>query len=372
MRIVEASRPVTAIALLLLVGAAPSFAQTGPRALAELRARERAQQQAQFAASAAATGGPVNVKAEEVQLPTDPRLWRNSAPLSLAALRGKGAVFYFFEEECPNCAEQWPALNTMAAKHQEEPVLFIAVNSGTDPRGLSRYLAQNRVQWRVIHDADRSLENAMGVPALSQQGAVFAVRYLNGEGQIASGVGADFEATVAKALEGASWRVDPKGLPRGLMRAWEAIEYGDFASAAHAVNKARESNDEATKSGGDRLHEAVDTAATDLATSAKESLDGGDKWPAYKTLNRLVEQFSEYEGLPLVERVESKRDELADDPDIKRQIEAADMFDKAAATAARGGAAAMRRGKSQLERIVSDYGGTEAAERAQTLLNQGS
>ncbi|MEQ8849759.1 redoxin domain-containing protein [Botrimarina sp.] len=360
------------IAVAAVAPAATALAQTGPRALAELRARERAQQQAQLAASAAATGGPVNIDADQVELPADPRLWTNSPPLSMAALDGKGVVFYFFEEQCAACAEQWPMLNAMAAKHQGEPVLFVAVNSGTDPRELGRYVSRNRVQWRLVHDPNGSLANAMGVPALTPQGPYFAVRSLNGEGEIESGVGTDFEATVKQALEGAAWRVAPQGIPRELMRAWESIEFGDFASAARAVNRAASSNEEGVKSAAERLQTAVSEHATELAKQAKDALDEGDKWAAYKALNRIVEQFSDYEDLPLVDRVETKRDELAEDAEIERQVEAANLLEKAIATAARGGPAAMRRGKSQLERIVSDHGGTEAADRAQKLLNSQS
>lgn len=36
--------------------------------------------------------------AKGIQLPTDSRVWFNTSPVSLETLKGKGVVFYFFEE----------------------------------------------------------------------------------------------------------------------------------------------------------------------------------------------------------------------------------------------------------------------------------
>ena len=36
--------------------------------------------------------------AQQLDLPQDPRAWINSGPVSLETMKGKGVVFYFFEE----------------------------------------------------------------------------------------------------------------------------------------------------------------------------------------------------------------------------------------------------------------------------------
>lgn len=82
-------------------------------------------------------------------LPPEPANWINSVPLSLDSLNGKGAVIWFFEEQCPRCRAAWPDLMALAKKHENEPVAFIAVNSGT-PRvfGSLFQAAQNRLADR--------------------------------------------------------------------------------------------------------------------------------------------------------------------------------------------------------------------------------
>src|SRR5690349_3653751 len=43
-------------------------------------------------------------------LPRDPAAWLNSPPLSVEALKGKGVVLWFFEEQCPRCRAKWPGM----------------------------------------------------------------------------------------------------------------------------------------------------------------------------------------------------------------------------------------------------------------------
>lgn len=352
-----------------ILGASTAAAQSGTRGLADrLREQERSQERARFERSAAASAsGPITVEA--LELPTDPRLWRNSAPLSLEALEGKGVVFYFFEEQCPICAEKWPALHAMAQKHRSEPVLFVAVNSGTDPRTLGRYLSQYRVQWPVIVDVNRSLESDLGVPTISLDGSVFAVRYRNGDGEFA-GAGADFEKTVKAALKGAEWRVEPSAVPRELRTAWQAIEFGDFPAAARAVNKAVNGKDGPVKDGARRLLDAVEAEARDLGKVAQKALNSSDNWTAYKALDEIDANFGEYESLDLIGLAQTKRDELAKLDSIGAQVEAAKLLEKAITVGSKGGKSAIRRGRGLLEQVVSRHPGTEAADKAQALLAQ--
>ncbi|TWT99564.1 thiol-disulfide oxidoreductase [Botrimarina colliarenosi] len=313
------------------------------------------------------TGSGAERPEQKFTLPSDPRLWHNSPPLSMESLAGKGVVFYFFEEECPRCAANWPNLQGLSKQYEGKPVLFIGVNSGSDPRVLKRYLAQNRVGWPIIHDYDRSLETAMGVPKLSLQGEVFAVRYVAGDGSMGNGQGADFAGTAESALRGAEWRVDPKTVPPKLLSAWRAIELGDFAAAARPVYQAADSKDDDLKAGGDRLLEAVQAEVTEAAESAQESLSEGDEWAAYKGLEGIGHQFAGYE-FDLVERAKTKAKELAKSDAVKDQLAASRLLDKAMATASRGGSGAMNRAKGLLKRVVEDYPSTESAGKAQELL----
>jgi len=76
------------------------------------------------AGSAAAQESPGG----EFRLPDQPAAWVNSTPISLSALKGKAAVLWFYDEQCPNCKKKWPALQAEAKKYDGKAILFIAVN----------------------------------------------------------------------------------------------------------------------------------------------------------------------------------------------------------------------------------------------------
>ncbi len=319
------------------------------------------------AAWAEPTRAQSSVADEAVELPSDPRQWHNSPPLSLASLKGKGVVFYFFEEESPEVAARWPALQTMAAQYRGKPVFFVGVNSGTDPKTLRRYLSTVKVGWPVINDFDRSLEAAMGVPKLSLQGEVYAVRYANAEGKIVPGNPADFAATTESALKGAAWRVDPAEVPPPLRKAWTAIELGDFASASRAVTKAAEGKDKALKAGGEKLLDAVKEELTAGAKKAQEAIQKNEHWTAYQELDSLKDRFDGYE-LKLMERIEERHEQLAEMPAVKDEIAADKLLNKAIAASTKRSASATKRAKTFLRRVVSDYPSSEAATKANEYL----
>ena len=303
----------------------------------------------------------------DFELPTDQRLWLNSPPLTMESLSGKGVIFYFFEEEDPRIAANWPNLLGLSSQYEGKPLLFVGVNSGSDPTTLKRYVSRARIRWPVIVDYDRTLESSMGVRTLAPDGEVFAVKYVDGSGSLQSGNGADFAGAAEAALRGASWRVDPGEIPPKLMGAWRSIELGDFASPASVIARAASARDDQIKAGAEKLLSAVEGELTAAAEQAQAALDEGNEWLAYRRLDSLSQRFGGYE-FELLELAEIKSRELAKTDAIKKQIAAGKLFDKAVATGSRGTSGAVNRAKGLLKRIVEDYPETDAATKAQDLL----
>lgn len=290
-------------------------------------------------------------------LPLDPQLWHNSPPLTMESLEGKGVVFYFFDEECPLCAQGWHKVQKDAHAYDGKPVLFLAVNSGTDPRLLKRYLAEHRVAWPVVSDPTREFEAAMGVPQLSGTGETFALKYVSGSGSIGSIEEADLAGAATAALKGAAWRVDPEGLPQPLLRAWKAIELGDYAAAARTLNRGAKSKDQDLKAGAEKLIAAVSEEIAGIGGKAGEFFQSGDHWAAYKQLRGVEERFGGYE-INLVERAKEKAKELAKEESIREEILAGRLLDKAIT----------RQSPRDLDRVIAKYPDTEAGQRAADLL----
>lgn len=290
-------------------------------------------------------------------LPTDPRLWHNSPPLTIESLKGKGVVFYFFDEECPNCAAGWPDVQKTARAYEGKPVLFLAVNSGTDPRLLKRYLGKYRVKWPVISDPTREFESAMGVPRLRAQTDTYALKYVSGDGKAGEIQEADLAAAAEAALKGAEWRVDPKGLPAPLLSAWKAIELGDFAAAARTVNRALESKAPDVRVGGQKLHDAVTDEIKSIGREAATALRDDDTWTAYKLLRSIEDRFGAYD-IDLVEDAAKKAEEFSKIDAVSNEITASRKLDKALA----------RRSGRDLKRVATKYPSTEAGAKASKLL----
>ncbi|MGL4511935.1 MAG: peroxiredoxin family protein [Lacipirellulaceae bacterium] len=302
---------------------------------------------------------------EKVALPEAPTAWLNSPPLSIEGMRGKGIVLYFFDEQCPRCASQWASLQTLSTQYLDKPVVFVAVNSGTDPRALRAYGQRFGVHWPIVADVDRSVENALGVPLVTQQTS-FHVKYIDAEGKLQQGT-TDLPGTVAAALRGAKWRVDPKEVPVELQPAWRQIELGNFSEPAAALVRA---------AGKEGLHQdaaktliaAVEAEVAKDFTKAGEEFKGEHKWEAYKLLDAMTERYRGYDFATVKDQVDPALKKLAQDDEIRKQASARDALRKALAMLGKGTGAATRRAKGQLERLVASSGDTEAGADAKDLL----
>lgn len=298
------------------------------------------------------------------EFPTEPLLWLNSEPLTKQALDGKAAVIVFFEEECPTCAERWPAMAQLAQQYQDRPVFFLGVNSGTDPRTLSTYVRKNRVAWPLISDYDRSFENSMGVRQISLQNVV-DVRYITADGTSHPGKWSDLPATAEAALEGADWRVNPAEIPNKLRDAWRAIEFGSFAEAAKSVTKAI-AKEGPLKAPGEKLLAAVQKELDVDYQEAVKVYAAKDKWAAYNQL-KMIE--GKYDGYELPKNVAPALERLTKDEKVVAEVDALKALDKAQRLINRGKNSQAGRA---LKKLVSESPGTEAAEKAQELLGQAS
>ena len=144
--------------------------------------------------------------AKEVEFPS---VWVNSEPISAESLRGKAVFLYFFEESCPSCRARWPSIMEKASAYEQEPILFVAVNSGSSKQDVEAYARSVNLTWPIIVDQDRSFEKKADIVEVSLQN-VMQVAYLTPDGALRHGSWAEIEATVDRALEGANGTSIPR------------------------------------------------------------------------------------------------------------------------------------------------------------------
>ncbi len=302
---------------------------------------------------------------EKPELPSDPRAWLNSTPLSVDMLKGKAAVLWYFEEDCPRCRERWPAMLSEARKFQGKPVVFIGVNSGNPPAEVLRYVRENNIDWPVIVDPSRQFEKQSNVGEISLTN-IYQMRLLAADGEMRPAGTIDIATAANAVLQEAAWKVDPASVPASLLPAWKAIEFGDHAKGAVLVKKSLNSRDDETRAAAEKLQAAAAADWNELAKSAEIAMTAGRGWDAYKLYAQIATQFKGYDLPP---QFESARNDLEKSPQIKRQFDAIKRFEAATRTPPSSNSARQRL-ISTLNLLIKDYPDTEAAQKAQGLLTQ--
>jgi thiol-disulfide isomerase/thioredoxin len=296
--------------------------------------------------------------------PPSPKRWINSPPLDLARLKGKLVVLYYFEEQCPQCRREWPERLAVSQQFADQPVLFVAVNSGNNEAGLMKYARQNGVNWPMIVDSDRSFEAATLRSPISLQN-IMQVKLITPEGNFVSASYENLGATVAKYVSQAKWSVDPAGIPASLKGAWRAVELGEFGKAADSLAATKPKNAD-DKTAHDKLMAAVTAVFDERMREAKTAEDAGEKWKAFKLYRDINGQFK---SLPQSKDVKEAGTRLVADPAVIREKKAGTMLAAAMKTAGGTTNAAKKRAMTMLDQVVKDFGDTEAGIEANQLLN---
>jgi thiol-disulfide isomerase/thioredoxin len=305
--------------------------------------------------------GGASVLAED--LPSDPGRWVHSPPLSKEMLSGKAVVFYFVEEQCPNCEKRWPGVLETAAKFQGQPVLFVAVNSGTSRTEFAGYLQRNNVSWPAISDWDRSFEKQFGFEISLDN--ICQVEMLMPDGSFQSGSFNDLEGSAKRAAQSAQWKVEPKDIPEGLRAAWLAIEFGSYPEAARTISRNLDGKGPLGVA-AQLLKKYVQDDLTAKIAAAQKHVDEGNSWEAYKGFSAIPVRYKGYD-IPM--EINARIQELGKSEAIKTELAAQKMLTKAEQTAMKG-PSNLKSTVKLLQTLVKTHPETEAGIQAQVYLDQ--
>ncbi len=311
-------------------------------------------------------GTAVHAADESFRLPDQPAAWVNSPPISLSALKGKAAVLWFYEEQCPNCKKKWPAIQSAAKQFEGQPIVFIAVNSGNPRFEVEQYAREVGLKWPVIVDPTRQFEQLCEIQEISLQN-IHQLGMILPDGHFQRGDWDDIPGSAKKALADAKWKVDPAGIPQSLKAAWTAVEFGNPAAAATAVKKGLHSPKPDIQEAAGKLHEAVQTEAQESLTLADQWLEGNQPWEAYKVYSGVKERFGAYD---LPTDVAARLKELEGDAKVKNEVAANKALEAAAKLLKSTSSSSQRSAVTRLKKLVTDYANTEAAAQAQQYLTK--
>ena len=249
----------------------------------------------------------------------------------------------------------------VADKYQGEPIVFIAVNSGNGIADVAGYLRKQGVQWPTIVDSARMFEGAAGVGVISLEN-IIGYRILNADGTLSSG-GFDIDANAKRALSTAGWNVDPANIPDSLKGCWQAIEFGDFVSESRTLQRALKSKKPEVQTAAETLDEYVQGKLTAMLEKATAAKTAGDEWLAYKTYEEFQQRFK---GFDTEVDVKAELKTLSETEAVEGQLTAARQLSSALKTASRSG---IERVVKRLEKLIENYPDTEAAQKAQGILD---
>lgn len=299
-------------------------------------------------------------------LPANPGMWLNSPPLTAETLKGKGVVLWFYEEQCPSCRKKWPDMYAVAKKFEGEPVVFIAVNSGNSRDEVAQYAKGVDLPWPVIVDPTREFEklwlnNEISLQNIHQLGIILP------SGQKTMGNWSEFENSVQKAAEGATWKIDPKTIPLAFQPTWRLVEMGKYAAASAMVKKGLATRNEEVKQAAMRVNTFVQDELKAAAERAGKLRESGDSWQAYQAYSELAAAFAGYDVPP---EVVAAQKELAADEKVKQQVDSAKTLESIKKTFPPKTDLAKKRIVRRLEQLIEQFPGTEAAAEAKSILEQ--
>jgi hypothetical protein len=216
----------------------------------------------------------------------------------------------------------------------------------------------------VIVDTDRSLEAAADVGTISLQN-IYQAKLLMPDGMVRRGSFSDIEGSAEEALRDAKWRVDPADVPEALQAAWRQIEFGQFAAALPLVKKHLNASNPTIKAAAEKLQEASRKELDAQLEAAKRTRETATKWDAYKAYAALGVRFK---GLEIPAEATSAVAELAADSAVRNELAARTQWESVERTLAGGGLTKATAGR--LERLTKQFPGTEAAGKAQAVLDR--
>jgi AhpC/TSA family protein len=304
-----------------------------------------------------------DVTSQGVKLPTHAAYWVNSAPITNEMLSGKAALLFFFNAQSMGVSDDWRRLLATAEKFQGEPVIFVAVNSGTPRAQLESYLRKNQVPWPTICDSDKSFEGQFEFEISPQSPR--QLRVLMPDGSLVTAQMDNIEGAVTDALRNARWKIDPTEIPSQLRSAWEAIEFGKYPDAALGLKKHLNSKG-ALKEAAQKLNQFVMDDLTAQVDVAEKLLTNEKKWEAYKRFSLIPTKFK---GFAVPADIATKIKDLSADDAVKEELAAAKVLDLAKQSASKS--ASGRKGAIKLlQNLVKDHPNTEAAQEAEHLLKE--
>ncbi|HYG75471.1 MAG TPA: hypothetical protein VEK08_10755 [Planctomycetota bacterium] len=251
----------------------------------------------------------------------------------------------------------------MKKQHENDPVLFIAVNSGNPKRSVEGYMTSVKSEWPALADTDRTYEKKFDFGEISTSN-IFQAVVVDAGGTVHTANAMDLAPSVKQVVSTAKWKIPPAEIPDALKKAWRALEFGQMSVAAPIIKQASSASDAKVKEAAKKLEAVVVEEITSTLANAKAELDAGKKWEAYKLYDYVATNFKLFaEAKPAA----AEMSKLGTDPKVKREVQARTMLQKCNELLASPKKTEQQQGQMGLQTLTQQFADTEAGEQAKSM-----
>lgn len=313
----------------------------------------------------------VGQKPPELQV----REWLNTKEgYRLSELRGKAVLLDFWATWCPPCRRAMPHLQKLYEKYSKKGLIVIALSAETRSK-VEPFIKQNRYTFPVALDDSRKTNRSYGIKSipttylLGPTGrVVWQGNPLNKElDGVVEKVMRDVEGFASDKLLALEFELTiEKELSKRLKTALRYAKQGKYASAvrtAAKVLKSGKASDEEKKD-ATYLVERIELHGERLLAKAELLIEKKRYLEAEELLKRIDKAFS---GSDISKRASKDARRLRTDKVISKELRAAKALDTALKKLKSGNEEEV---KKELEKLIADYPGTEAAKKAEGKLKE--
>lgn len=303
-------------------------------------------------------------------LPTDPKLWLNTTPLTWEQLSGKGVVLCYFWCD-PEVNKEVAKVIEVARARTADPVILVGVSMGYTRPETETFVKATGFQWPVLcdpvfaftHLSDKALESKE-TDLLSE--CSFAIENVSPKGVLEPGDWEDPSSAFRDVVNGAAWNIDPKDFPAPVLPAWRAVELKKYAEAQPLLKKGVNAGPNDQKEAYRQLQQVVLNEIERLAGEAREADEQDQKWNAYTKIGQIMNEFRGYDIPKDLEPLQKK---LAKTSQVKQGQTAEKQLGIAAQGLKSPNAALRKKAEVQLEKIVADFPESDLAKNARKLID---
>ena len=250
-----------------------------------------------------------------------PGAFHDGQRYQLSDCRGKVAVLFFYEKDCPSCRGKIPERNAIVNQYKGKPVKFFAIAAGDTLQQAKAYAGGTKLAMPVYADSLSLMERRYGQTISLQN--IYQFRVVGPDGKIS---GYTMESgDIDKALAKATLKYNPDDYHAKLRPAVELFEWNQYAAGVKATRVWLKSTDKDVAASAEKLMATITEDGKSWLADA-EAAAGAEPLKAYDLYAKTSSTFGP--GDELGKKAADAMTKLGTSEAVKSELEARKMYDR--------------------------------------------